>query len=204
MILAMSSTGLPTTVLLLLVPALALAAEPARKKPAAKPAMTVEVPKIDLGGIGGVPKADGMEAKRADQRDIAPKVTSSDVQYSVEEVVNAQEFTRTAAGNRPVGEPLKAVRMHGRPQVTQQFTTLVRVKATQNVNASIDVVILDPRGDTALSGSGTLSFTGSKTGEVEWLIDWAPTARPSGGDYKMLIRVAGRPMGTWPLKVLAE
>ena len=69
------------------------------------------------------------------------------------------------------------------------------------VNASIELVILDPRGDTALSGAGELVFRDGKADHVDYLLDWAPVARPSGGDYQLLIRIAGKPMGTWPLKV---
>ena len=182
----------------------ALAEEP-RKAPQKKPAQKVEVPKIDLGGLGGIPNADGVQKKRSDaSAELSPKVTGSEVEYRVERVVHAQGFTRSVEGHVPVGEALEAIRLHGRPPVTQAFTTMIRVKATANVNASIDVAILDPRGDTALSGSGNLSFANAKTGEAEWLIDWTPTPRPHAGEYKVLVRIAGRPMGTWPLRVLPE
>ncbi len=217
MIHAMSRSGNPFAAFLVVVGALALVGIPSessaespaikkKKAPASKQKakQQVEVPKIDLGGLGGLPQMDGIEMKRAGQDDIGPRVTTKgEVKYEVLDVVHATGFTRTADGTKPAGEALRAIQLHGRPPVTQQFTTLVKVKATQSVNASIDVVILDPRGDTALSGSGNLSFAHSKTGEVEWLIDWSPTPRAAGGNYKMLIRVAGRPMGTWPLQVQA-
>jgi len=159
---------------------------------------------LGLGALGGaLPKADGIEARRAQNEVTSPKVTTSDVRYTVLKVEHAWEFTRTAEGARPVGAPLTEIGLYGRPPSTPKFTTLVRVKATQNVNAPIELVILDPRGDTAMEGRGELSFTGSRRGEVDWLIDWAPTARPDGGEYTLLVRIAGRPMGTWPLKVVA-
>lgn len=164
-------------------------------------------PKMDLGlgGIGGdLPSADGLKGKTAPAQGISPKITAQDVKYEVVKVEHAQAFTRTAAGARPVGSALQTLKLYGQPPMTPKFSTLVRVKATRNINTSIEVVILDPRGDTALSGNGEVSFHGSKNGEVDWLIDWDPVARPSGGDYKMLVRVGGEPKGTWPINVVVD
>ena len=142
-----------------------------------------------------------MKKPESRQGAVAPKVTTSDVEYTVVKVEHASAFVRTAEGAKPQGGVLPAVMLSGHPPTTQPFTTLVRVKATQRVNASIELVILDPRGDTALSGAGELVFRDGKADHVDYLLDWAPVARPSGGDYQLLIRIAGKPMGTWPLKV---
>ncbi|MGA9519876.1 MAG: hypothetical protein WBV82_00345 [Myxococcaceae bacterium] len=183
-----------TLVLALAVPSFAEAADPNKKK--------LVLPNLGLGNVGGeLPKADGLKKPSARPATVAPKVTTSDVEYTVLKVEHATVFARTATGAKPQGGVLPAVMLSGDPPTTQPFTTLVKVKATQKVNASIELVILDPRGDTALSGAGELDFRNSKTDDVEYLIDWAPVARPSGGTYQILVRIAGQPMGTWPLKV---
>ncbi len=183
-----------TLVFALAVSSFAEAGEPSKKK--------VELPNLGLGNIGGeLPKTDGLKKPSARPATVAPQVTTSDVAYTVVKVEHATVFTRTATGAKPQSGVLPAVLLSGDPPTTQPFTTLVKVKATQKVNASIELVILDPRGDTALSGAGQLDFRNSKTDEVEYLIDWAPVARPSGGNYQLLLRIAGQPMGTWPLKV---
>lgn len=195
----LSGKRLFVLIVLALLPCAAIAAEKAKGK---------VKPKLDLGigTIGGeLPAADGIERKKAKQEGVAPKVTTSaDATFEVVEVQNAWDFTRSASGMKPVGDLLTAITLYGKPPTTQKFTTLVRIKATQPVTAPIELALLDPRGDTAMSGSGELNFKGAKDGEVSWLIDWAPVARPTGGDFKLLIRVAGRPMGTWPLKVVEE
>lgn len=190
--------------LILSTPASAAEPAPSTTKSGKKKA---DVPKMDLdiGGIGGdLPRADGLQGKTAPSEGISPKITAQDVKYEVVKVEHAHAFTRSAAGAKPVGGALQVLQLYGRPPATPKFSTLVRVKATRNINTSIELVILDQRGDTALSGNGEVSFRGSKNGEVDWLIDWEPVARPSGGDYKLLVRVGGEPKGTWPLKVVEE
>lgn len=186
----------------LCLPLCAVAAD----KPAAKKKKSdVVVPKIDLSGIGGdLPKADGLKGKKAQGSGLTPKTSDPDVSYDVVEVVHAQDFSRGAGGARPVGGALEAITLYGKPPSTQKFSTLVRVKATKAVNTSIELVILDPRGDTMMTGSGELGFKGNEKREVDYLIDWAPTPHPKGGDFKLLVRIGGQPMGTWPLKVVAD
>lgn len=193
------------TFALVATPALATEGKAGKKDKAAKEKATA--PKLDLGlgNLGGeLPSVDGIEAKKATVQQQSPQITTRDVKFEVLEVVHAYDFVRTAQGTRPNGEILQEVGLYGHPPSTPKFATMVRVKATQNVNTSIELVILDPRGDTALSGSGELLFAGSKNGEVDWVIDWAPTARPQGGEFKLLVRIGGQPMGTWPLKVVAS
>jgi hypothetical protein len=66
------------------------------------------------------------------------------------------------------------------------------------------VVVLDARGDTAMSASGTLSFSGVAGDVSEYTVDWEPTVCRGPGAYSVLVRVAGQPLGTWPLTVVAR
>lgn len=197
-------------VALLILVALPFSDAIAADKAPAKKKSNVVVPKIDLSGIGGdLPSSDGIKSKKAEGNAMSPKASDPDVSYSVVEVAHAQDFSRGFGGAKPVGGALKAISLYGKPPTTQKFTTLVKVKATRPVNTSIELVILDSRGDTAMSGSGELSFKSddkkkNEASEVDYLMDWAPTPQPKGGDYKVLVRIAGQPMGTWPLKVLDE
>jgi hypothetical protein len=43
-----------------------------------------------------------------------------------------------------------------------------------------------------------------KQDEVDYMVDWDPTPTRAGGDFKVLIRIGGQVMGTWPLKVVAQ
>jgi len=190
---------------LLLIPVcvvLALPAAVSAKEPPGKKKSSA--PKLDLGlgDIGGeIPKAEGLTRPEHKQERVGPQVTTRDVKYEVVKVEHAARFTPSASGARAEGGVLKAVKLSGTPPTLQPFATRVRVKATQKLNASIELVILDPRGDTALSGSGELVFSENGGDEVDYLLDWAPVARPAGGEYQLLVRIGGRPMGTWPLRV---
>ncbi|MBX5481493.1 MAG: hypothetical protein IRZ16_06580 [Myxococcaceae bacterium] len=187
-------------VLILLVPAAGLAGDKRAPPPKKVPALD-----LGLGKIGGaLPDTNGIERPKAQTEGISPKVTTSDVHYEVLSVQHAYDFTRTTHGIQPVGDLLTAIALYGQPPTTQKFTTWVRVKASGPVSATIEMAILDSRGDTAMSGNGELNFKGAKDGEVDWLIDWAPVARPHGGTWKVLVRIAGQPMGTWPLQVIEE
>ena len=57
--------------------------------------------------------------------------------------------------------PYEQVATDGNPPTTEKFSTVVRVKATQKTNASIDVVILDPRGDTLMEAGREIEKIGS-------------------------------------------
>ena len=79
---------------------------------------------------------------------------------------------------------------------------MIRVRCTQKTNAPIDVVILDPRSDTLMEASGEIFFRGQKEMEVDYTVDWDRTQLPRGtGAYQVLVRVAGAPKGTFPLKI---
>jgi hypothetical protein len=186
----------------------ALGADPApSKKPAATKAAAkstkLDVPKIDLSGLGTIPKGDGIVAKRVENEELTPRFGDSEVvTYEVVGIGHARSFTGGAKGLTPVGGMLRSIALSGDPLSTPPFTTVVRVRSSQKGDAPIEVVILDPSGDTALSGSGVVRF--KNPGTTDWQIDWDPTPRPRGGTYKVLVRVGGKPMGTWSLDVTAE
>jgi hypothetical protein len=195
---------------LLLLPLCAALALPAtgwaqdRMKDPKKKGAKVELPSLDLGlgSMGAdIPKADGLHKPEERNQNIGPQVTSENVKYEVVKVEHAKDFIRTASGAKATPAPLKAVVLSGNPPTLQAFTTLIRVRASQKLNTSIDLVILDPRGDTALTGSGQLVFSKGESQEMDYLLDWAPVARPLAGEYQLLVRIGGQPMGTWPLSV---
>jgi hypothetical protein len=157
--------------------------------------------KVDLGlNLGNVPSAHGLEApkeKAADQ----PKATPAHAEYSVVRVQHGKAFLRTPEGAKP-SAPYDSVATDGDPPTTEKFSTVVRVKCTQKVNAPIELAVLDPRGDTLMDARGEIVFRGVKESEVDYTVDWDRTQLIRGpGDYQVLVRVAGTPLGTYPLKV---
>ena len=45
-------------------------------------------------------------------------------------------------------------------------------------------------------------FRGPKGDEVDYVIEWDPVPCRFSGDFQVVVRVGGQPMGTWPLKVV--
>ena len=130
-------------------------------------------------------------------------MTPAGATYSVVKVMHGKSFSRTAAGAQPTG-PFDGVKLAGAPPVSEKFTTIVRVKCPQKVNTSIDVAILDARGETLMEVSGgQLNFKGLKDDEVDYTVDWDPTTMNGAGEYQALVRVGGNPMGSTPIKMLA-
>jgi hypothetical protein len=180
------------------------AAEPAGTKKATGK-LKVEVPKIDLSGMGAIPTGEGLQAKKAESTSLAPRAGDGDLKYEVITLAHARQFARTGKGYAPVGGLLRSIALEGNPPATPRFTTFVRLRATRETDVAIEVVILDPKGDTAMSGTGHIRFKKfGKSADADWTIDWDPTPRPRGGTYQVLVRVGGQPMGTWPLEVVAE
>jgi hypothetical protein len=183
------------------------------KKAAAKPAAAkgkaagkgekVEVPKFEMPAFGEIPKTEGLKAREEQKVSDQPSVKVTEVTYSVMEVQHARGYNRTANGFVAV-QPLEQLTLAGSPPTLEGFTTRIRVKCPQRASTSIELALLDQRGDTALAGKGQLSFAGSEADEVDYLMEWSPVARPKGGDYQLLIRIAGEPRGTWPIKVVAQ
>ena len=53
-----------------------------------------------------------------------------------------------------------------------------------------------------MSAAGELRFRGTKGDEVDYVVDWDAVPCRWAGDFLVAVRVAGQPMGTWPLKVV--
>ena len=174
------------------------AAEPVRKAGARtvkkKPAMTV--PALGLGGLATIPKGEELGAAGSEGRGSGPSVKSVDERFEVLSVQHAQSGgARTA---------LSQVGASGAPLRTEPFSSRVRVRSAARRTAPIEVVVLDVRGDTVMSASGTLSYSGLQGDAAEYTVDWDPTPVRGPGAYSVLVRVAGQPLGTWPLTVVAR
>ncbi len=187
------------TLCLLAVPP-ALAADAPPKDGKAKP-------KFDLGmsknTFAPVPKGEGLEKVKEKPQQTAPTAVSTDALFTVVRVVNGKSFLRTPEGAK-ASTPYEQVATSGDPPTTEKFSTVVRVKCPQKLSAEIAVAILDFRDDTLMEASGSMVFKGGKETESEWTVDWDPTPLPRGpGQYKVLVRVAGQSLGTFPIKMAA-
>ncbi len=168
----------------------------------AKPRRKVDVPSITLPPLGDIPKADGVTRPAVEKLGAEPTVSTVSATYSVAKVQHAKSFFRSRAGLLAMGGAIDSINLSGKPPTTEKFTTAIRVKSPQKINAPIEVAVLDPRGEIAMSSSGEVRFRGTKGDEVDYLIDWDPVPCRFSGDFQVVVRVAGQPMGTWPLKVV--
>jgi hypothetical protein len=157
------------------------------KKPASGAKSKTKAPDISIPTFGEIPKGEGMTAPKSTDLGMETKggPSGQSPAYTVLKVNNGR------------GE----IQISGTPPTTEKFSTVVRVKCPQKANAPIELVILDPRGDTVMSSSGELNFRRVKGDEVDYAVDWSPTPWPRGGTFSMLVRIGGQPMGTYPLKV---
>jgi hypothetical protein len=155
-------------------------------------------PKLDL----GLPRFDALPTdtrlEQATPKQDTLQTTKSAVEegFSVVRVVHGKAFLRGPEGAKP-SAPFPQVTLTN--NVTEKFSTVVRVKNPAKRNASIEVVVLDFRGDTVMEASGEISFRG-KEDETEWTVDWEPTAVRGPGEFQVLVRVGGNPLGTFPIK----
>ncbi|MBF5040853.1 hypothetical protein FGE12_00505 [Aggregicoccus sp. 17bor-14] len=182
---------------LLVVAALLCSSAVLAEKPKAKakkPPMSV--PSLGLTGLGALPKGEELSASRSAPEPAGPQVRAVDERFEVLGVQHMKGARQTGA--------LSEVALTGSPLRTEPFSTRVKVRSSARRTAPIDVVVLDARGDTAMSASGTLSFTGVQGEVSEYTVDWDPTECRGPGTYSVLVRVAGQPLGTWPLKVVAR
>ena len=174
----------------------------AKPEPKLKGTMKQSAPKLDLGipKFDAIPKGDDMkhvQEKAPTERAVtAPGVAP----YTVVSVQHGKGFVRTPTGSKP-SAPYPAVMASGNPLMTEKFTTVVRVKAPEKKNTSIEIAVLDPRGDTVMDAQGQLTF---KSEEADWTVDWDPTGLRSVGDFQVLVRIGGNPLGTFPLKIEAK
>lgn len=160
--------------------------------------------KLDLGlpkSFNALPSGENMEKPKEKAAQQAPTTPSASAEYTVVRVIHGKSFLRTAEGAK-AATPFEQVPTEGNPPTTEKFSTVIRVRCTQKTNAPIDVVILDPRNDTLMEASGEIFFRGQKEMEVDYTVDWERTQLPRGpGAYQVLVRVAGAPLGTFPLKI---
>jgi hypothetical protein len=161
--------------------------------------------KFDLGlsknSFAPVPKAEGLETVKEKKQQQSPTAVAADVTFSVVRVLNGKSFTRTPDGAKP-SATFAEVATSGDPPTTEKFSTVARIKCPQKLSTDITLAILDMRDDTLMDASGTIVFKGGKDTEAEWTVDWDPTPLQRGpGEYKVLVRVAGQSLGTFPLKI---
>lgn len=172
-----------------------------KKTPAKDPA---KKPTVKLDGMFNMPgealPSEKLETKKEKLGD-APKESVGNATYDVVKIQHAQQFMRSPNGATAKGGELTEIALTGNPPTTQEFSSIIRVKSKARNNVPIEVAIVDPRGDTVMSSSGTVVFFGSKQDEIDYQIDWASTALRAGGEYKVLVRLANEVKGTWPLKV---
>ncbi len=160
--------------------------------------------KLDLGlpkSFNALPLGETMEKPKEKSAQQVPTTTAANAEYSVVRVAHGKSFLRTADGAKPAA-PFDQVPTEGNPLTTEAFSTVVRVRCAQKANAPIDVIILDPHNDTLMEASGEIFFRSQKEVEVDYTVDWERTRLPRGaGAYQVLIRVAGAPLGTFPLRI---
>lgn len=180
---------------------LALVAQAA--DPRLKGAKKESAPKLDLGlpTFKAIPKGQKLEKpKDAAEAQQSPSGTRVDEGYTVVRVVHGKAFMRGPDGARP-STPFPHVNVSGNPYTTEKFSSVVRLKSPGKKNTRIEVAILDPRGDTMMEASGELRFGTSD--EAEWQVDWDSTGVRNPGEFQVLVRVGGNPLGTFPLKLAA-
>ncbi len=151
---------------------------------------------LDPPNIKALPKDQLQKAKPAAEQ--SGPSGHADEAYTVVRVMHGKSFIHSAEGAKPTS-PLAQIAVSGRPLLTEPFSTVVRVKSPLKRNARIEVAIIDPRGDTVMETSGELSYrTGSD--EAEWSIDWDSTSVRASGDFQVVVRIGGNPIGSFPIK----
>lgn len=193
-----SKVLLTLTALLGQTPDAGTARTPAKQQTTKK--KKVNAPSFELPSLGALPSGEGLVAPKSDATQGAVRSSPSDATYQVTQVQHARTFTRGASGLVPMGGPLEQVLIVGSPPSTEPFSTAVRVKCPQRVDAGIELVVMDGRGDTVMSATGQLTYRGTKSDETDYQVDWDATPWPRGGDFQLLVRIGGRPLGTWPMK----
>jgi hypothetical protein len=185
----------PSIVLALSLSLAAFAGEPKLKGSKKESA-----PKLDLGlpTFNQIPTDQKLEKVKEKPEQQAPSGAKADEGYSVVRVTHGKAFLRAPDGAK-ASAPFTQVTASGNPLMTEKFSTAVRVKSPSKKNTRIEVAILDFRGDTVMEAAGELRFgTGD---EAEWLVDWDPSGVRGPGDFQVLVRIGGNPLGTFPLKV---
>lgn len=183
----------------LLLAAVAHAEEPKKLKGSKKES----APKLDLGipSFGEIPKDQKLESAKGKEetKQGAPSGTRAEEGFSVVRVVHGKGFIKGPDGAKP-SAPFPQVAASGPPWMTEKFSTVVRVKNPAKKGARIEVAILDTRDDTVMEASGEIFFRGTGD-ETEWQVDWDSSGIRNPGEFKLLVRVGGTPLGTFPFKV---
>jgi hypothetical protein len=161
-------------------------------------------PKLDLGlkvdPGGSIPKGENLQKPKEKKVSTESSQAPTDVSWSVVKIQHAKSFMR--GPNGAVATAPYEVTGGGSPFTTEKFTTVVRIKCPQKANASIELAVLDGRGNSMMEGSGTVYFRGEKTDESDYTLDWDPTPFRGPGDYSLLVKVAGNVLGTYPFKIV--
>src|SRR5712692_8558203 len=129
-------------------------------------ARPVSVPTITLPALRDIPKAEGVQPPAVEKESSEPTVSTFPATHGVVKIQHARSFLQARVGPLPIGGTLTSVNLSGNPLRTEKFSTAIRVKSPQRVNAVIQVAIVDFRGDTVMSSAGQLRFRGVKTDEV--------------------------------------
>ena len=185
----------------LVLASLSLALTAHAADPKLKGSKKESAPKLDLGipAFKDIPKDQKLEKpKDPAEAQQAPSAARVEEGYSVVRVVHGKGFMRGPDGAKP-STPFPQVTVAGNPLMTEKFSSVVRVKSPAKRNTSIEVAILDQRGDTVMEASGELRFGNGV--EAEWQVDWEPTGIRNPGEFQVLVRLGGNPMGTFPLKL---
>jgi hypothetical protein len=174
--------------------------------PAVRPAVGAKkkpVFSLDLPQMGAIPKDLQLVGPRAEEKAEDTRA-AKDTSYQVTSVQHAKQFMRSPKGASPIGGALSAIALKSKPPVSEKFTTLLRLTASNGGDAPIDVQIVDAEGNAAMSATGEVRFRAAQGNTTEYAIDWDPTPFRSAGEYKVLIRVAGKELGRWPLQVTSS
>jgi hypothetical protein len=183
----------------LLLAVVAHAEEPRKLKGSKKES----APKLDLGipSFGEIPKDQKLESAKGKEetKQGAPSGTRAEEGFSVVRVVHGKGFIKGPDGAKP-SAPFPQVAASGPPWMTEKFSSVIRVKNPAKKGARIEVAILDTRDDTVMEASGEIFFRGTSD-ETEWQVDWDSSGIRNPGEFKLLVRVGGTPLGTFPFKV---
>jgi len=160
-------------------------------------------PKLDLGlkvdVNSDIPKGDNLAKPKEKKQQVGSSQAATDVTWTVVKVQHGKTFMRGPGG--AVASPYE-VAGSGSPFTTEKFTTVVRVKCPQKVDASIELAVLDARDNALMEGSGRLYFRGEKTDETDYALDWDPTPFRGPGEYRLLVKIAGNVTGTYPFRIV--
>lgn len=186
-----------TVLLTVLCTGLSLAADPPKGDAKLKGTKKQAAPKLDLDmrDFGALPTDTKLEKSKPKQDAMQTKDSPVEEGYSVVRVVHGKSFIRTADGAK-ASAPFEQVTIE--KNTSEKFSSVVRVKHPGKKDTRIEVVVLDYRGDTVMEASGALYFRGAA--ETEWTVDWEPTGVRGPGDFQVLVRIAGNPLGTFPIK----